>query len=168
MKFFSFLLLLFCLSACGYHFPGKSGQLPGGVENLYVPLFVNKTTEPRLETEMTSQVSEVFSRTKKIHQVEKLKDADAVLLGTIREYKSQALSYDRRDDIGTYFSTMIVGAELRQAETNQLLWEGSVKWKEVYRASSDKNIQEISRKLALRQMVLRLSEELLYRLLDDF
>ncbi len=168
MKVFGFFLLLFCLSACGYHYPGKSGELPGGVENLYIPLFVNKTTEPRLETAMTSQVSEVFSRTKKIHQVEKLKSADGVLLGTIREYKNKALSYDRRDDIGTYFSTMIIDAELRQAETNQLLWEGSVEWKEVYRASSDKNIQEISRKLALRQLVLRLSEELFYRVLDDF
>ena len=168
MKFFSFLLLLFCLSGCGYHYPGKSGEMPGGVEKLYIPLFVNKTTEPRLETAMTSQVSEVFSRVKKIHQVEKLKNADAVLLGTISNYKNKALSYDRNDDIGTYFSTMTIDAELRQAETNQLLWEGSVSWREVYRATDDKNIQEIARKQALLQTILRLSEELLYRLLDDF
>jgi len=63
---------------------------------------------------------------------------------------------------------MIIDAELRQAETNQLLWEGSVEWKEVYRAASDKNLQEVSRKLALRQLILRLSEELFYRVLDDF
>ena len=168
MKFFSFFILLFCLVGCGYHYPGAAGELPGGVESLYIPLFVNKTKEPRLEAVVTSQVSEVFSRNKKIHQVEKQKNADAVLLGTIRSYKTKALSYDSNDDIGTYYSTLNIDAELRQTETNELLWEGSVEWKEVYSSSSDKNIQEIARKRALQRTIVRLSEELFYSMLDDF
>ncbi|MCK5825746.1 MAG: hypothetical protein KAG93_01830 [Desulfuromusa sp.] len=168
MKFFRCLVLLVCLSGCGYHFSGHSGRLPGGVETLYIPLFVNKTNEPRLETRFASQVSEVFSRNNEIRQVEKQKDADAILLGTVRNYKNKSLSYDRGDDIGSYYSTMDIDVELRQVDTNQLLWEGSLRWKEVYRASSDKNIQDLSRQRALQQIVLRLSEELLSRLLDDF
>lgn len=168
MKYFSCLVLLVCLSGCGYHFSGHSGNLPGGVEKLYIPLFINKTSEPRLETRFASQVSEVFSRNKKILQVEKREEAEAVLLGTVRSYKNQSLSYDRRDDIGTYYSTMNIDVELRRVDTNQLIWEGSVKWKEIYRASSDKNIQDLSRQQALQQIILRLSEELFYRLLDDF
>jgi hypothetical protein len=168
MKFFCSLVLLFCLSGCGYHFSGYSGQLPGGAERLYIPLFVNKTNESRLETRFASQVSEVFSRNKKILQVETREDSEAVLLGTVRSYKNKSLSYDRRDDIGTYLSKMIIDVELRETETNQLLWEGSISWAETYRASNDKNIQDLSRQQALHQIVLRLSEQLLYRLLDDF
>ncbi len=168
MKFFSYLVLLLCVSGCGYHFSGTTGNLPGGVEKLYIPLFVNKTTESRLETRFASQVSEVFSRNKKILQVEKREESEAVLLGTVRSYKNKSLSYDRRDDIGTYLSKMIIDVELRQTETNQLLWSGSVSWGETYRASDDKNIQDLARQEALQQIVLRLSEDLFYRLLDDF
>lgn len=168
MKFFCSVVLLLSLTGCGYHFSGHAGSLPGGVEKLYIPLFVNKTSEPRLETRFASQVSEVFSRNKKILQVEKREDAEAVLLGTVRDYKNQSLSYDRRDDIGNYYSTMNIDVELRRVKTNELLWQGAISWKEVYRASSDKNIQDLSRQRALQQIILRLSEELLYRLLDDF
>jgi hypothetical protein len=168
MKFFSCLVLLLCVSGCGYHFSGHAGNLPGGVEKLYIPLFVNKTSEPRLETKFASQVSEVFSRNKKISQVEKREDAEAVLLGTVRSYKNKSLSYDRRDDIGTYLSRIVIDVELRQTENDQLLWSGSVSWGETYRASDDKNIQDLARQRALQQIILRLSEDLLYRLLDDF
>lgn len=168
MKFFCSLVLLLCLSGCGYHFSGHAGNLPGGVETLYIPLFINKTNEPRLETRLASQVSEVFSRNKKIRQVEKREAAEAVLLGTVRSYKNKSFSYDRQDGIGTYLSKMIIDVELRQTETNQLLWSGSINWGETYRASSDKNIQDLSRQRVLQQIILRLSEDLLYRLLDDF
>ncbi len=168
MRFLGFFILLFCLSGCGYHFSGYSGTLPGGVEKLYIPLFINKTIEPRLETRITSQVSEIFSRNDKIHQVEKKADAEAVLYGTIRQYKSRALSYSRNDDIGTYLSTMIVDVELRQTGSKQLLWSSSIQWKETYRASGDKNIQDLARQQTLQQLILRVAEEIHSRLLDDF
>ncbi|MDX2481673.1 MAG: LPS assembly lipoprotein LptE [Desulfuromusa sp.] len=168
MKFLSMCILLFCLSGCGYHFPGHGGVLPGGVGKLYIPLFVNKTAEPQLEFMMTSRVSEVFSRNSKITQVEMPQYADAILKGTVRDYKSSALSYDSNDAIGQYRSTLIVDAVLQQAESEQLLWEGTVSWSEIYSAADDKNIQEGSRLLALNKTTLRLAEELLYQLLDDF
>ncbi len=168
MRFLSLFLLLFCLPGCGYHFPGQAAALPGGVEKLYIQLFTNNTAEPRLETRMTSQVSEVFSRNNNIHQVEKLKDAEAVLVGTLRKYKSRSLSYNKNDDIGTYLSTLSIDAVLRRVGTEEVLWKGTVKWREVYSASSDKNIQELARQVALQRMIFRLSEELLYSLLDDF
>ena len=93
MRWASLFLLLFCLSGCGYHLPGQAAALPGGVEKLYIQLFVNTTAEPRLETRMTSQVSQVFSRNKKIDQVEKQKDAEAVLEGTIRGYENKSLLF---------------------------------------------------------------------------
>ncbi len=168
MRWASLFILLFCLSGCGYHLPGQADGLPGGVEKLYIQLFVNTTAEPRLETRMTSQVSQVFSRNKNIDQVEKQKNAEAVLEGTIRDYQNKSLSYNKNDDIGTYLSRLTIDAVLRQVETNQVLWKGTVKWREQYSASNDKNIQELARQQALQQMIFRLSEDLFYRLLDDF
>ena len=168
MKFLSLFILLFCLSGCGYHFPGQSGALPAGVEKLYIPLFVNKTAEPQLENKMTNRVSEVFSRNSKISQVENPNDAEAVLFGTIRDYQTRALSYDRNDAIGEYRSTMIVDVVLRQIETEQLLWEGTISWSAEYRADNDKSVQEDLEQQATDEITLRLAEEILYQLLDDF
>ena len=168
MKYFSLGVLLLCLSGCGYHFPGQAGTLPGGVEKLYIPLFVNRTSEPQLENMMTSRVSEIFLRNSKISQVENLQHAEAILLGTISNYQTRALSYDRNDDIGGYRSTMVVAAVLRQIEIEQLLWEGTVSWSAEYRADKDKSVQEDLERQAIDEITLRLAEELLYQLLDDF
>ena len=168
MRAFSLIVLLFCLSGCGYHFPGQSGALPGGVEKLYIPLFVNKTTEPQLENKVTSRVSEVFARNSKIFQVEKAKLAEAILVGTIRSYQTRALSYDRNDAIGEYRSTMIVDVVLNQVETEEPLWEGTVSWSAEYNAAPDKGTQEDLEQQAIDEITLRLAEEILYKLLDDF
>ena len=168
MRLLSFLVLLFCLSGCGYHFPGQAGALPGGVEQLYIPLFVNKTAEPQLEYKMTSRVSEVFSRNSKVSQVEKREQAEAILVGTIRSYQTRALSYDRNDAIGEYRSTMIVDAVLQQVGSEELLWEGTVTWSSEYNASKDKSAQEDLEQQAIEEITLRLAEEILYQLLDDF
>lgn len=153
---------------CGYHFPGQSGALPEGVEKLYIPLFINKTAEPQLEYKMTSRVSEVFSRNSKISQVEKSISAEAVLLGTVRDYTTRALSYNSNDNIGEYRSTMVVDAVLQQVETERSLWQGTISWSAEYSASEDKNLQEDLERQAIDEITLRLAEEILYQLLDDF
>jgi hypothetical protein len=153
---------------CGYHFPGHDGALPGGVEKIYIPLFVNKTAEPQLENKLTSRVSEVFSRNSNISQVEKKESAEAILEGTIRDYKSTALSYDPNDDIGEYRSTMVVDVVLRRPETDEPLWKGTASWSEEYSSATNKNNQDDLEKIAIDEITLRLAEEILYQLLDDF
>ncbi|MDX2493777.1 MAG: LPS assembly lipoprotein LptE [Desulfuromusa sp.] len=168
MRFLLFFVLISCLSGCGYHFPGQSGALPEGVEKLFIPLFINKTAEPQLENKMTSRVSEVFSRNSKISQVEKTEYAEAVLLGTIRDYKTRALSYNSNDDIGEFRSTMIVDVVLQQADTERSLWQRTVSWSDEYSANDDKNLQEDLEQQAIDEITLRLAEEIFYQLLDDF
>jgi hypothetical protein len=63
---------------------------------------------------------------------------------------------------------MIVDAVLRQVETDQLLWEGTASWDAEYPAADDKAIQEDLEQRAIDEITLRLAEELLYKLLDDF
>ncbi len=168
MRFLVLFLLLSCLPGCGYHFPGQSGALPGGVEKLYLPLFVNKTAEPQLEYKMTSRVSEVFSRNSKISQVENPISAEATLLGTVRDYTTRALSYDSNDNIGEYRAKMVVEAVLQSVGTEQSLWQGTVSWSAEYSASEDKSLQEDLEQQAIDEITLRLAEEILYQLLDDF
>ncbi len=167
MKIIS-LVLLICLAGCGYHFPGQSGALPGGVEKLYVPLLVNKTAEPRLENELNSRISEVFARSSKISQVSSPEAAEAVLRGTISSYQTRALSYDSNDDIGEYRSTMVVDVALQRTGSDEILWQKRISWSSEYSAAQDKGTQEDLEQQTIDEITLRLAEEILHQLLDDF
>jgi len=162
------LVVLICLAGCGYNFPGKSGTLPGGVEKVYVPLFINKTSEPRLENKLGNRLSEVLARSSKISQVGQEDTAEAVLLGTILKYQSRALSYDRNDNIGEFRSIMTVDVALHRVGTDEVLWKKTISWNSVYRADKDKGLQADLEEQAINEVSLRLAEEILHQLLDDF
>ncbi len=162
------LLLLLVLAGCGYHFSGYGGALPGGVKKLYLPLFVNRTAAPRLENRLNSDLSLVLARNSAIWQVEQREQAEAVLEGEISTYSTKAVSYDRNDDISEYRATMSVAAKLRAVEDGRLLWQGTVSWSEEYLAADDKNVQADYEREAREEISLRVAEEILSRLLDDF
>lgn len=162
------LFFLLLLTACGYQFPGQGGALPGGVEKLYIPLFVNKTSEAQLDNKLSSRVTEVFARNSKISQVENPDQANAILVGSIDKYQSRALSYDKNDDISEYRSTMVVSAQLQSAHNKEVLWQKTVPWSVAYKAANDKSLQADLEQQAIDEICLRLAEELFYQLLDDF
>lgn len=168
MRTLTAFVALLLLVGCGYHFPGKSGTLPGGVQRLQIPLFANHTAKPRLENQLSSRVSEVFARNPQLTLVERADQAEAVLEGVIRTYSSAALSYNQNDDISEYRATLTVEAKLRRVDDGRLLWSGLLSWDEKYIAADDKGLQSDLEDQAIEEMVLRLAEELLYRLLDDF
>lgn len=168
MKYLVAALLFFSLVACGYHFPGYGGSLPGGVQKLYIPLFVNQTSKPRLEALLSNDVSDAFARNKNISQVEVSEQAEAVLEGIISSYSTRALSYDNNDDISQYRATMVIDVSLRQVSDGRLLWQGTLTWKDNFLAATDKTIQNDLEDVAIGDISTRLSEELLSRLLDDF
>lgn len=162
------VLSLLLLAACGYHFPGSKQSLPGGVEKLYIPLFVNQTAEPRLEVLLSSAVSEVFVRRQNISQVSDPALAEATLEVKILAYESRALSYNQQDDISEYRSTIRAAANLRQLSDGRTLWRGEVAWSADYPAADDKSRQEDLEQGAIEEISQRLAEELLYRLRDGF
>jgi outer membrane lipopolysaccharide assembly protein LptE/RlpB len=162
------LVVLICLAGCGYTFPGHSGTLPGGVERLYVPLVVNKTSEPQLENKMSNRLSEVLPRNSKIILVDSPEEADGILKATVLSYSKGAISYDRNDDISEYRATIVMTAVLQQAGTEEVLWERTLRWSSEYIADTNKNIQSDLEKQAIDEVTLRLAEETLFQLTDDF
>lgn len=168
MRCLMVVILLTGLVGCGYHFPGKGGVLPGDVQMVYLPLFINKTSEPQLENLLSNNVSEVFARNANISQVENVQQAEAVLEGVVSSYRTRALSYDKNDDISEYRATMVIDVKLRQVTDGRLLWQGTISWDDEYPAADDKTAQEDFEHTAMEGISLRIVEELLSRMVDDF
>jgi len=161
-------LVILLLSGCGYRLQGRVDTLPGDVRYLYVELFSNKTYEPFLENSVTNEVVERFARHRQLEIVEEPVRAEAILGGRIVKYKNSALSYDRNDKTAEYRSRMTVRAELRRADNGEVLWKGTVSWREDYSTSRDKTVQEDREQAAIQVVSERVADEIFSRVIDNF
>lgn len=161
------LVIALSLGACGYHFPGQGGALPGGVERIHVAMFDNQTREPLLENRLTTEVIAIFSGRANIRQVA-IEEAEAQLTGRILSYDSRAISYQQGDQISKFRASMVVAVRLQRSANQALLWEGTVRWQTEYDAAADKMLQGDDERRAQDELARRLAEEIFSRLLDDF
>ena len=164
------LLVLFLaglLAGCGYHRPGRGDNL-GDVHTLYVALFANKTYQPFVENELTNAVTRRFLRTQRWRLVEDAAAADAVFSGTVFDYRSVPVSFDRNDNILEYRSQISVKASLRRTQDGRILWKGDANWSEEYSGGLDKGLQNDLEQVAIRSSAERLADELFYRLTENF
>jgi hypothetical protein len=92
----AFLALNLLLSGCAGYKVGS--MLPGDVKTVYVPTFVNKTSEPRLEFETTQAVIKQFQLDGSLKVVSEA-DADAILTVVLTDYHLEPVSY--RQDVKT-------------------------------------------------------------------
>jgi len=161
------LLVVLLLGACGYHFPGQGGGLPGGVERIHIAMFDNQTREPLLENRLTTELIDIFSGRATIRQVA-VSEAEAELTGRILSYDSRAISYQQGDQISKYRASMVVAVRLKRSDNQALLWDGTVSWQTEYDAAADKMLQGDDERRAQDELARRLAEEIFSRLLDDF
>ncbi len=161
------LIIVLLLGACGYHFPGQGGSLPGGVERIHIVMFANLTNEPLLENRLTTEVIDIFSGRSTIRQVAS-EEAEAELSGRILSYDSRSISYRQGDLISKYRASMVVAVRLQRTDNQALLWEGTVRWQTEYDAAADKMLQGDDERRAQDELARRLAEEIFSRLLDDF
>ncbi len=102
-KFYKNLAVLMAVMAAGALVSGCAGyrvgsMLPGDVKTVYIPTFVNKTTEPLLEIDTTQAVIEQFQRDGSLKVVGE-NEADAILTVVLTSYRLEPISY--RKDIRT-------------------------------------------------------------------
>ncbi|MCD6526230.1 MAG: hypothetical protein J7K75_04470 [Desulfuromonas sp.] len=159
-------LLLVC--GCGYHLPGRGEALPDDIQRVMIEPFNNKTAEPFLETQLTNEIHDQFSRRRTLEVVSTAELADAILSGTITSYRSSSVSYDLNDDITEYRATMVVEAELIRANGEEVIWQGSVSWREEFFANDDRAQQDYNETLAQEELSRRLAQEVYNRITDNF
>ena len=69
--------------------------LPPGINNVYVPTFVNQTTEPNIESQTTNAVISEFQKDGSLAIKSKPEDADAVLDVVLTKYEIGPARFDR-------------------------------------------------------------------------
>lgn len=151
------VIIVLLLSSCGYQFAEKGASIPSSVRSISIPVFENKTMEPIIEEEFTSEVVIGFIKDSRLQVVDK-SQGDLILYGIITSYKESPLSFDRNQNVLENRITVIVHLKLIQSSTNKVLLEKDMTKNVEYIVSSDIMLTRASKLSAIKELARDLSE----------
>jgi outer membrane lipopolysaccharide assembly protein LptE/RlpB len=109
------------LGGCGYT---VHGTLPGHIKTIAVPIFLNRTREPAVESLITRAIVEAFSTNGRLRVVNAAA-ADAILNGEITGYGISSIAFDQNANVRLYRLIVTVNLRLRDVKNNTVLFQQS-------------------------------------------
>ena len=162
------VILTICFPACGYHFTGSGTNLPPEIRSITIPLFANKTFEPRIENYFTNALILEFLE-RGIIKVEKQEDSDATLTGIIKSFKTAPISFDKNDRVLEYRATVILDTSLKRNDNNMIIWESSgISGSREYMVSPDITVTDANETEAVKGIAADLSEKIHNMIFEGF
>jgi hypothetical protein len=120
-------------SSCGYALAGRGSFLPGYIQTIGVPTFVNRTPVFNLETLLTQRVRAEFIGRGKYQILPEATGVDALLTGEVTSVTITPSSFNTQQIASRYAITMTARIELRDMRENKVLWENaSVMFRQEY------------------------------------
>ena len=130
------LLALACLlSGCGYSF---HGTLPDHEKTVSVPIFVNRTQQPAVESVITRAIVDAFATNGRLRVV-RPEDADSILEGEVLQYNVAAIAVDPALNVQQYRLGVTLNLRMRDVRLNKVLFE---------QTSFDPGMQEMGKTVA--------------------
>jgi len=119
--FFSLIVsICLCLFACGVYTFSPSAL--GGLKNIAIPAFENRTTEYGLEDLITDGLSQQFVSDNTLKVVPENR-ADLILVGVISSYSHDPYTYDASETVQQYICRINLDVKVKYANSEKILWE---------------------------------------------
>ena len=190
---YSVLVTLLLLSSCGYRLAGTHPYVPGGIESVSVQAFDNNSREFGLGKTLAFALEREFYRRGALEVHDDSSAGDAVITGTIRDFRTYPVAFDVEDEALQYEAELIVDVSLERKSDGQVLWQGlGVYAVEPYAATdrvvvtsssqfqqgtlnasnleqlTEIQLAETQRRLAIDRLVASVVRDVHDRILDDF
>jgi hypothetical protein len=107
------------LGGCGY---SLHGHLPPDIRTVSVPIVVNKTTKPFVETEMTRALADAFATDGRLKLASR-DTADAVLEGEVTGYELISIAFDPAANVRLYRLVVTMNVRFRDMRRNTMLFQ---------------------------------------------
>ena len=114
-------LLLICLLTCGCAY-STSSRTSKGIKSVAVPFFANNTAEPNLELRVTELIIDNLIKDNTLKVVDEAQ-ADALLDGTIIEFRNLPFSFNQDLNAEEYHVIVTVQVSLFNRRLNEPIWE---------------------------------------------
>jgi hypothetical protein len=106
---------------CGiYSFSGSG--LPSHIKTVAVPVFENRTAEYGIKENLTAELIDALIRDGRLRVVGK-ETADSVIEGAIVDYKEQAYTFDRSENVQEYIVRIYVTVSYQDMKNRKAIWE---------------------------------------------
>jgi hypothetical protein len=151
--------------ACGYSF---RSPVPAHLNTVFVPTFQNETREFQLTQQLTERVIGEFLNESRLQLVGDEEDADLLVVGTIKSYEEEALSYDpgqaANPDVFNRRVLLTVDVRLEDQVRDETLWESASlrEWGEFSEEQGE------TREDGIQRAIDKISEELLRHVVEEF
>ena len=133
-----------------------------------IPVFENRSLEPRIENDFTNDLIFEFTRSKQLAIVEK-KDADAVLTGIITQIGTETIAHTAKVASSEQRVYVRLKVQLRRSDNGEILWsDPSFYEKEEFMVASDKAKTEANKRVALKLIAERAAEKIHNRIFQNF
>jgi hypothetical protein len=154
--------------SCGYRLSTEV-TFPGGVQQIYITIFANPTSETGIENIITDQFIAEFTRRTPGALVSRRADADAILTGVISSLKIWTVSRRGAEIPNERRVDLTVDLKLT-ATHGKVVWRsGSLSGSEAYSIDQTNELNtERNKQDAISAIAVKLAEKSYYRLTDTF
>jgi hypothetical protein len=154
------------VSGCGYRPTGAGEHLTGPDREIGIPVVVNNSYKPYIETRFTNNLIDEFAG--RGFRVVSGTEAPRSLQVTIVSYTSVPVAYNAQDQVRIYRAVMAVEAVLRDNARGVVLWKKRMDWGEEYPASDDIALQSNNEDTAINEAEHRLAQQIHQNMIQDF
>jgi outer membrane lipopolysaccharide assembly protein LptE/RlpB len=106
-------------AGCGYT---VSSVLPTHIKTIAIPTFANNTVENGLAGDVTESLINGFLADKRL-RLERERDADSILRGTILAYRNRVYAYTSQEVATQYEILLVAQVAFRDVQKNKDLWK---------------------------------------------
>ena len=148
-RLLSVLVVLFFMSACGYHFAGSAGNRLAEGQSLWVSFIRVEIDSPSAQTVLRRALLEECHALRGLYPADSEATADLRMKGSLRSYAVRAMSYTSLDQVKEYRLTVQVDLELFRKGEATPVWKGTIQSYQDYPANTDLAQQRSAEEAAL-------------------
>ncbi len=164
---FLFVLLAIATVGCGYHLARPGENLPPNVKTIAIPVLKNETTEAGFEAILSDELRRRFAESDWL-KLAPVEEADVVLVGSIKKFKSSPISFSTSDYAVEYRASVVVSLRLVDQHGNTLWDDPAIVKAREYRADVDIFASEQNKHDAVLWLAHEVAADVHDRILDGF
>jgi hypothetical protein len=162
------LACLLFISGCGYGFRGGTNNLPTDIQGVYLPVFLNATSEPGVEVVFANALIYEFTRSRVLKVVPE-SSAQAFIQGKIKRIAVDAVVYANLTQALDRKVIVDLEVSCRRSDNQKVLWQNqNLSRYEVYTITTDPSQTDRNKQEAIRKIAQNLSEQIHNGILENF
>lgn len=162
---FAFSFFLLTASGCGYHLGHGVGNQAGSTLYINLPMFQNKTSEPKLGLLVTMGVKDAMLKTPGIQVVSNEQNANIIIRGNITRYRVPTTAFDNRATTEEDVEISVV-IQAEDSIRKKRLWRDTIKASASFYLGPDITLNRSAQDRATEEASASLANILIGQLLD--